>query len=166
MLIQCIGFAGSFAAMISAQFRTRKIMLLLQTVSCLLWMIHYGALGALTGAISGLISLGRTLLFAYEKPWANKKYWLLLFLGFCLANIAFTWEGPQSLLAGAASCFTTLGVWMPDMKKTRLCFLADAPCWLCYSFLAGSWSGVLVESIAIISYISAIIRLDLPRRKK
>lgn len=165
LFIQCLGLTGSLCATVSAQFRSRRPMMALQLLSCCLWAAHFSLLGAWTGAANALLSLARTALFASEKAWARRPVWLWLFLGLCCLNPLLTWQGPASLLAGAASCFTTAALWCRDMRHTRRWLLADAPCWLLYDLCVGSWTGAAVEAAAFLSYLWAIFRLDRsPRR--
>ena len=50
-LIQLIGLVGSVIAITSLQSGSRKKILSLQVVCCVLWVAHYGLLGAWTGAL-------------------------------------------------------------------------------------------------------------------
>ncbi len=161
---QIIGAAGSLCAIVSAQFKRRKHLMLMQLLSCVFLILHYTMLGALTGAVSGGISLLRVLLFSANRSWAKKPVCLWSVLLLCTLNVAITWHGVASLLAGIASCCTTLALWNKDMQRTRLWFLADAPCWLVYNILVHSLSGIIAEVIAMISYSIAIVRLDLAKR--
>jgi len=164
ILIQLIGFTGSTLAAVSVQFKSRRTMMLMQLLSCVFWVIHYGTLGAVTGAVSGILSFLRVAVMSSDKPWASGKRCLWLFLSLFLLNVVFTWSGPESILVGIASCCTTNALWTRDMRKSRLWFLADAPCWLVYNIVTGSVSGIIVESFALLSYISAIIRHDILRK--
>lgn len=163
--IQGLGLAASLCAIVSAQFRSRHNLMAFQLASGLLWAAHFFLLGAQTGAASAVVSLLRTGLFASEKAGARRRFWLWLFLAlYCLLPF-ITWQGAASLLAGAANCFTTMALWCRDTRQTRRWLLADAPCWLLYDLCIGSWSGVLAETVALGSYLAAILRLDRgPRR--
>ncbi len=163
LIIQVLGFAGCGAAMISAQFRTRKTMLLFQLVSCILWVAHYGMLGAMTGAVSGVLSLVRVLLFSLDTKCSRHPVCLVAILCACGANAVLTWAGIESLFAGLASCFTTIALWSKDMKHTRRWLLLDSPCWFLYDAMTCSVSGMILEGVAFVSYLLAIYRLDRTR---
>jgi len=167
LLIQIIGLMGNVAVIGAVQFNNRKIVLGAQALACVLWSVHYGALGAITALCTNFISFGRSAVFFFNhKKWAKKRFWLWLFLGLFIANSVFTWEGPRSILPAIGMCSTTLALWTRDERRLRLLYLCSSPPWLIYNILCGSWSCTIVEVIALISYISAIYRFDIKKIHK
>lgn len=166
-VIQALGLLGSLIVLASVQFNNRKIILLAQAAACALWLVHYGALGAITAAATNIISFARSAVFYNnDKPWAKSRVWLYLFLILLTANSLLTWDGWKSLLPGAAMCLTTLALWTKDMRRTRFLYLVNSPLWLTYNLLTGSYSCALIEAIALCSYIAAVWRFDVRGRKQ
>ena len=50
-LIQLLGLVGSVIAITALQSGSRKKLLSLQALCCVLWVVHYSLLGAYTGAL-------------------------------------------------------------------------------------------------------------------
>lgn len=163
-LNQALGLLGSLIVLSSVQFNNRKIILAAQAIACGMWLVHYSILGAATAAATNVISFARSIVFANnDKPWAKKQFWLWFFLGLLIINSVLTWEGARSILPTVAMCLTTLALWTHDMRKTRVLYLANSPCWLSYNLLSSSYSTALIEAIALISYILAVWRYDLKK---
>ena len=49
-LNQALGLLGSLIVFISVQFNNRRVILAAQAAACLMWIVHYGLLGAMTAA--------------------------------------------------------------------------------------------------------------------
>ena len=81
LLIQLLGFVPSIIAFTSLQSGSRKRILSLQVVCCILWVIHYALLGEGTAVIINFVGLGRAVVCSFnEKKWAGSKFWLVFFL--------------------------------------------------------------------------------------
>lgn len=164
-LIQLVGLLGNLIVIGSMQFNNRKIVLWAQSVACVLWVIHYGYLGAMTAVFTNFISFARSLVFYHnEKKWAKSNIWLVLFIVLFILNSILTWDGLHSILPGVAMSLTTWALWSKKMRVTRALYLIQSPFWLSYDIITASYSCALIEAIAFISYIVAVFRYDV--RKK
>ena len=163
-LIQAIGLLGSLIVILAVQFNNRKLILVAQAVACVLWIIHYGLLGAMTAVFTNFVSFGRSFVFYHnDKRWAKNSAWLWLFIALFAANSLLTWEGWRSILPGVAMSLTTGALWTKKPSRMRLLYLINSPFWLTYDLLTGSYSCAIVEACAFVSYIIAVVRFD---RKK
>ena len=80
-LAQVLGLVGSLISFTSVQTGSRKKILLLQLLCCVLWIVQYGLLGAWTGVLINLLGLARgTVCACNDRPWASGRGWLALFL--------------------------------------------------------------------------------------
>lgn len=166
LLIQAIGLAGNLIVMLAVQFNNRKLILAAQAVACMLWIIHYGLLGAITAVCLNFISFARSVIFFHnDKRWAKSTVWLWLFIALFAINSILTWEGWRSILPGVAMSLTTGALWTKRPPRMRLLYMLNSPFWLVYNLLCGSYSCALLELFALISYIVAIIRFDLKKTK-
>ena len=163
VLIQLLGFIPSIIAFTALQSGSRKRILALQSVCCILWIIHYALLGASSGVITNIIGLGRAAICSCnDRKWASHKGWLVLFL-LCYAVVTpvLGWDGPHCLLLSAAMMLVTVALWSHNMRLTRLLYLINSPLILVYNLIARSYSSVIIEVFALISFIIAVWRFDI-----
>ena len=155
--IQLIGLVGSVIAITSLQSGSRKKILSLQVVCCVLWVVHYGLLGAWTGALINCLGLGRAVVCSCnDRKWAKSPLWLGFFLVCYAVSPLLTWDGPHCLLLGGAMMLTTVALWVHDMRLTRLLFLLNSPLVLLYNLIAGSYSCAAIEVVALASFALAV----------
>ena len=148
---QILGLIGSLLAFTAVQTGSRRKIIGLQLVCCVLWVVQYVLLGAWT-------------VCAYnDRPWARSRLWLALFLACYGAAPLLTWDGPYCLLLGAAMMLTTAALWTRNMRLTRLLFLLNSPPVFAYNLIAGSYTGAAIEVAAFCSFALAVWRFDLRR---
>ena len=151
---QILGLIGSLLAFTAVQTGSRRKIIGLQLVCCVLWVVQYVLLGAWTGVLINLLGLARGVVCAYnDRPWARSRLWLAL----------LTWDGPYCLLLGAAMMLTTAALWTRNMRLTRLLFLLNSPPVFAYNLIAGSYTGAAIEVAAFCSFALAVWRFDLRR---
>ena len=149
-LNQALGLLGSLIVFASVQFNNRRVILAAQAAACLMWIVHYGLLGATTAATINILSFARSVVFYF-----NDRKWV---------NTVLTWAGPMSLLPGIAMSMTTVALWTRDMRRTRLLYLTNSPFWFTYDILARSYSCMVIEAIAFVSYAVAVWRFDIKKQ--
>lgn len=163
--IQLIGLVGSVIAITSLQSGSRKKILSLQVVCCVLWVTHYGLLGAWTGALINCLGLARAVVCACnDHKWAKSPLWLVFFLVCYAVSPLLTWDGTHCLLMGGAMMLTTVALWVRDMRLTRLLFLLNSPLVLLYNLAAGSYSCAAIEMVALASFALAVWRFDIRKQ--
>ena len=163
--IQLIGLVGSVIAITSLQSGSRKKILSLQVVCCVLWVVHYGLLGAWTGALINCLGLGRAVVCSCnDRKWAKSPLWLGFFLVCYAVSPLLTWDGPHCLLLGGAMMLTTVALWVHDMRLTRLLFLLNSPLVLLYNLIARSYSCAAIEVVALASFALAVWRFDIHKQ--
>jgi len=166
IFIQALGLTASVIAITSLQNGDRRKILILQIFCCVLWMFHYGALGAFTAVVNNVIAMIRGVIcYNNHKPWAKSKLWLALLIALFTLSAVFTWNGIESAFPCFAMILTTIGLWIHDMPKTRLLYLINSPFMLAYSILSGSYSTAVTEVFAFISFIVAIWRFDIRKKE-
>lgn len=162
LLIQLLGFIPSIIAFTALQSGSRKRILSLQILCCILWVIHYALLGEGTAVIINFVGLARAIVCAYnDRKWAASKFWLAFFLLCYAVSPALSWDGLHSLLLSAAMMLTTFALWGHNMRRTRLLYLCNSPLILVYNLFARSYSSVIIEIFALISFIIAVWRFDI-----
>lgn len=168
IFVQVLGLVPSVICFTSLQSGSRKRILMLQVVCALMWLTHYGLLGAYTGMVVNGVNIARAGLCYYnDRAWARSKAWLFGLIACYIASSALTWAGWVSVLPCVSMTLTTVALWTHDMRKTRALFLFNSPPLAVYNFLIGSWTCFAVELCALVSFIIAVWRFDLrPRLRK
>lgn len=160
--VQALGLIGSLISFTSLQSGSRRKILLLQLVCCVLWVAHYALLGAYTGVLINLLGLARGLVCSFnDRKWASGRWILALFLLCYGLSPLLTWDGPYCLLLGLAMMLTTVALWVHNMRLTRLLFLLNSPLVFVYNLMAGSYSGAVIEVAAFCSFLLAVWRFDI-----
>ncbi len=171
LIAQIIGFAGMAMNCLSYQAKSKRTLILIQLFGALFFVIHFGMLGAVMGCMLNLIATGRSLLFAYpEKTHANHPAWLALFIAIYASTYVLTFtvfEEPVTLpnlllqiLPPIAMTFSTVSFRTKNAGTVRKLCLCCSPLWLIYNIFNFSISGILTETISIISIVTGMIRLD------
>ena len=162
LFVQLLGFIPSFIAFTSLQSGSRKRILALQCLCCVLWVTHYILLGEGVAVIINLIGLARAIVCSFnDRKWASSKLWLIFFLVCYAISPALSWTGPYCLLLSAAMILTTFALWGHNMRHTRLLYLLNSPLILVYNLFAGSYASVIIEICALISFSVAVWRFDI-----
>lgn len=177
IVAQVIGFAGMAMNCLSYQAKTKRNLILIQLFGALFFVIHFGMLGAVMGCMLNLIATGRSLLFANaEKLNANHPLWLALFIAIYASTYVLTFtvfKEPITLpnlllqiLPPVAMVFSTLSFRTKNAGTVRKLCLFCSPLWLIYNIFNFSISGILTETISIISIVTGMIRLDRKGKSK
>lgn len=164
--IQLIGLCGTGLVLLSYQFRSAKILFLLQGIGCMCFAVHFYLLGAYAGMALNLAGVIRGLVMAQAArgvPWANRRAvrWALPLL-FLLAAIPSVAEGWRIILPISGSFVETIAQIRKRPREIRLTkILYSSPVWIAYNAMTHSLSGVLTEGINIVSVVVSIFRFGL-----
>ncbi len=166
-IAQIIGFIALVFAMISYQMKTQKGIVVIQIVSCTFFAVHFLLLNAYTGALMNFIAAVRSVVFANkDKKWGKSNWWIVFFSLVCVVAVGFTWEGALSLMPMLGMVLTSIAWGIEKASLVRLISLPSSPLWIVYNIICGSTAGVLTEAFVMVSIITAMIRLDIPKKKQ
>lgn len=164
IVAQIIGAVALTLAVISFQQKTHRYILAFQLAANIAFVLHFGFIGAYTGAVLNAVAAFRSVVFVNKgKAWADNKFWLWFFCLLSAAVGAATWSGWASVLPIAGMVCSTVAFWIKTPKFVRLTAFPSSPMWLVYNFVNHSYAGAVTEIINMTSIIIAIIRLDLKR---
>lgn len=177
LLAQGLGLVGMALNLISFQLREQKKLIRLQFFSSIVFALHYLLLDATTGCVLNIVGICRAFVFSNkDKPWAQKKGWLYLFIAayvgvyiMTFAVLGKPWTVYNALLEMLpviGMTATTIGFRLENAAKVRLLSLTNAPTWLTYNLFNRSIGGALTEVFCLISVVVGIIRLDIKWGKK
>ena len=159
LLIQAIGFIGMGLYVGSYQFKNNRRLFIMQVFSYLFYLVHFLLLGALTGSASVFVNLVRSILLSSNWKWARGRCACSVLCIIQIILTAVTWEGCISLLPCIGNLATTIGGYTHNPRKIRVSIMAfNAPLWLIYDIIIGSWAAVSDEIITELSGLISIIR--------
>jgi len=157
---QVLGFLAMGTAIISYQFRSRKIVVLVLTLSSVFWCLHFFALSSFSGLAMNGVNVVRGLCYAEKgkAKWASHKalpfIFALIIIGLCI----WTWEGINTLLPLSGMLVSTYSNWQTDSRKLKLLSIPSSLVWGVYDFLAHSVAGTLNEVFVLCSIALFFLR--------
>lgn len=162
IFVQAIGFIPSLISILSIQLRNRKKILVMQLAAGFMWVTHYYLLGAYTAVLTNSIGIFRsTISYFNDRKWASSILWLFLIIALSAGASVLTWAGWISLLPSISLICTATGFWVHNLRITRILMVVQSPCLLVYDIATGSWGCAVIEAVAFLSFILAIVRLDI-----
>lgn len=160
ILIQGLGIIGAGIYFLSYQFKDNKKLFRVQMFAFICYALHFIFLGAITGAVCNLICLLRSYFLSSKNEKLHSKWACVLICVLLTLNCIITWSGTVSLLPVVANAAVTIGGYLNSEKKLRLIMIFfNAPIWITYDFLVGSYAGVIDETVTLIAVLVSIYRL-------
>lgn len=159
LFTQFLALLGAVLYFLSYQCRDNRKLYTTQFFSYVVYTAHFIILGAMTGGLSYILNLARSLFLAskWEFARSNKMCAILCFMQ--VVVVITTWAGWISLLPVCANIASTIGGYTHNAQKIRIagmCF--NSPLWIIYDLMVGSWAGAIDELASIISAIISIRR--------
>ncbi len=154
-----LGFIAVGLFFYSYQRTQKRKIVIIQTVATALSCVQYLLIGAFSGFALNIVCIIRNFIF-YHRDKNQRSGWLSpLLLSLCIAVASiFSWEGIHSLLITLGLVINTICMGMLDARAFRKTILITSTLILLYNVFAFSYSGILSESISLISVIIGIIR--------
>ena len=170
--IQAIGIVAMALSIIAFQFKSKRTLLLIICVSSALFSINLFLLGAITGGIMNILSVVRSLVYVDKDKlpipikWVNAMFVVAYLISYVLS---FTLFGTEPILKNfilellpiIAMTAMTFAFAADNSKTVRLAGFINSPCWLIYNIFNMAIGGILCEVFALVSIISALIRIDI-----
>ena len=159
MIGQAMGMLAVVMGFVSYQMRTKKQLLVVQSITALTFCIHYYLIGAPSGLILNSLCIVRNLAYYHkDKPlfsgWKCPIFFAVLLIGL---NLPF-WQGYYSLFVITGGVINALCMALDDPQKIRKSILISSPLVLLYDVFVLSVGGIIYETVAIVSSIIGIIR--------
>lgn len=154
-----LGFVSVGLFFYSYQRTKKSKIMAIQTVATALSCIQYLLIGAFSGFALNIVCIIRNFVFYYRDK--NHKTGLVspVLFALCMAVVSvFSWEGIHSLLITLGLVVNTVCMGVFDAKKFRKTILISSSLILIYNVFASSYSGMLSESISLISVVIGIVR--------
>lgn len=158
-----LGFVAISLFVLSFQLKSRKLIIVCNTVSRFFYVLQYIVLGAFSGAILDTVATVFSALVVNKDSACKRLKNILLILLYCVI-VVFS----ILLYADIYSVFSFLGVSFElsaflfiKEKNVRIVSLASQPFWFVYNLHYLAFSSVLGNCLAIISIVVSILRYDI-----
>ena len=177
ILAQAFGIIAMAAIVLSYQCKNKKTLLCIQLVGNVFFAANMLMIGAYVGGLLNVIAIVRALVYMKKESLKlpiSVVNSIFIFLYFVSYALVFTVFGKEFTLTNAivemlpviGMTALTFGFAGSNAKAVRLCSLINSPCWLIYNLVSFSIGGILCEVISLVSLATAIIRLDIKKKKK
>ena len=154
-----LGFVSVALFFYSYQRTQKTEIVIIQTVATALGCIQYLLIGALSGFALNTVCIVRNVAFYYRDKKQATGLVIPIIFAVCMGIMSFfSWEGMHSLLITAGLAFNTVCMGVFGAKTFRKTILISSTLILIYNIFASSYSGIVSESISLISAIIGIIR--------
>ena len=160
VIAQVIGFIATGIAISSFQAKRRLTLIGMQTVSNLLWMVHYLMLGSLSAVFANLIGTVRNVIYGLRGKYKfadSKIVPAVSIIAFIISGV-FTYTNPFDILPMLAMIFASIAFFVKEEKLIRYISVFIAVSWLTFGIYAGSIAGIVSDGSTLVSIIIAIIR--------
>lgn len=154
-----LGFISVALFFYSYQRTQKRKIMIIQTVATALSCVQYLLIGAFSGFALNIVCIIRNFAFYYRDKKQATDLASPIFFAVLMAVVSvFSWEGIHSLLITSGLVVNTVCMGIFDAKTFRKTILISSSLILIYNVFASSYSGILSESISLISVIIGIIR--------
>lgn len=154
-----LGFVAVGLFFYSYQCTEKRKLMLVQTVATALSCIQYLLIGAFSGFALNVVCIIRNFTFYFRDKNKSSEMITPVLFACCMAIVSvFSWEGIHSLLIVFGLVINTVCMGICDAKSFRKTILISSTLILVYNIFAASYSGILSESISLISVVIGIIR--------
>ena len=161
LLANILGAAGVVIGILLYQQKNRKSLLAYKLTLDIIWLVHYILIGAYSGAAVAAIAACREIIFVKRVPKkSSAMIWLPIFISAAVITTVLTWNNAFSLFTMFASCIAVISFFIGNPKLSRILAFPVCGCMLTYDVACRSLAGVVNETVAILSSLVGIIRLD------
>ena len=159
LLGHAIGFISVALFFYSYQRTQKSEIMIIQTIATALSCVQYLLIGATSGFVLNIVCIIRNFAFFYrEKKNKTDLMTPVIFAVIIAGASCFSWEGIHSLLITLGLVVNTICMGICDARSFRKTILISSTLILAYNFFALSYSGMLSESISLVSVVIGIIR--------
>ena len=161
---QAFGIVAILLGFLNYQMRTQRGILLVQTITSLVFCVHYFLIGAYAGTALNAINILRNVAYDYRlKKGRSDKLIPLSFVALQSVACIVTSEAWYAVFALVGIGLSSYCMSFSDSQRVRKSILITSPLVLVYNALSGSVGGCIYETVAI---TSAIIGIFQNRKKR
>ena len=157
---EAVGFLAVVIGFLVFQQRDRQKILKVRLIGDILWITHFGLLGAFSGMAISMVAALRAIVFSRVRKENNRKgiLWLLLFLLINVVSVSIAWNSPWSVCSLISSMLATIAFWQTSTNRIKLISLIVCASQITYAIAMGSYASSLNELITVTSILIFFIR--------
>lgn len=156
---QILGFVAVALGILSYQMKTQKKLLLFKLANSIVNAVHYLLIGAISGMALNLVSPVKYLVYLRRnKKGTTGKLVPIVFTVITAIVGIISWTEWYSIFIFTGMVAHAFCMSFDNPQKVRISLLFTSPLVIIYNVFALSVSGVVYESVAIISAVIGIIR--------
>lgn len=154
-----LGFIAVGLYFLSYQIYEKRKLLLVQTAATTLNCLQYLLIGAYSGFALNIVCVCRNFAFYYRDKEGRRGALLPSILALIIVLVSlFSWDGLHSLLIVLGLAINTVCMGVFNSQNLRKSVLLTCALIFTYNVFAGSYSGMVSESISWLSALIGIIR--------
>ncbi len=160
LISQIISIIASLFLLFSYQMKKHRTILLMQSISGMLFGIQYMLIGAPEGAICNFVGMARSFTYSFRtrsKIVDHIACPIFFAVVFGCCGI-YTYSSLFSLLPICAMIISSFVTWNPKTQQLRALTLPTSMMWLVYNASCGSVVAVITELSSEVSIIIGLIR--------
>lgn len=140
--------------------KSKKHIMLFCVFYCIFYAAHYLFLGAITGMVMTLISMGRNIWFyIIAKKGKNNSYFSLgLFIVIAMIGVIITFNDCFSIISMVGNIVSTYSVWQNDVFRYRILAILVSLCFLIYAVSISSLFAIITEVFLLILEIISLFK--------
>ena len=164
ILAYAVGILTTAVAVLSMQFKSMRLVLLLQIVANGLLGVQYAIRGADTGVWSLALGVVQIVLsyILNVKNILFPKWLVLLFITGYLVITVFTFKSFFDVLPFIALCIFSISIIQEKSRICRILAVFNSITFLAYDIFTQSYSAIITHGTIFLFLIVGILRLDLP----
>ena len=159
IIVQLIGVLGFIFLMLSYYKKAKIQILFMQILSSIIFTIHYYLLSGITGAVCSFINIIVMLLIYWFEKMKKKKISLILVLIPFFTLVCFiSWKNIFSIFPILATILASVSFLCNKETTIRIIGIINCICWIIYGLIYVSYSGIIFNTITIITTTIALIK--------
>ena len=156
-----LGVIAIIMFFISYQIHDKKKLIIVQSIATGLMTIQYLFIGAFSGFALNVVCLVRNFFFYHrDKKMFSGIYIPIIFSVIIAVVSVFSWDGLHSLLLIGGLMINTICFGLCTTQNLRKSILLTSTMVIIYNVFAGAYTGIVSESISIISSVIGIVRYN------
>lgn len=168
-IANAVGVLAVAIFVLSYQQKTRRGIVLCNTISRALYVVQYLLLGAFEGAVLDVIGILASVLAQRKDTPFIKRYLKAVIIGVNLlivvAGLAL-YKNVFSLLPMMGVLLHTGAFWLSDERRIRLVSFLGSPFWLVYNLVTHAYGSAVGDLLTMASIGLAIYRYDIRKQTK
>lgn len=169
-----ISFANLFGLIavvlkvVEFQLKKRNTRIVLAMGGNICWLFYFFLKGSYASTISSVIAMSSNFVFMQrgKHKWANKPWWLYLFIGLTVLNCLFGYKSWVDIFAISAGLFGVIAYYSLNDKIYRYFSFISLVCWLLNSIFNQYGIALANDAFATISVLVSILRFNVFNKQK